>query len=128
MQRLFTSSQESHVSLDLNEIFEVDNYKMETIDASDIPDSILSAMLIDDHGIFAQEIKEEIDIKTPSTPIRSNNPINVNVTENKKTATPRFRSVTKEKVDEIASKSVQKRTHKQTNWGVKVFTGEICFD
>ena len=42
-------------------------------------------------------------------------------------ANPRFWSLTKQNVDEIASKSVQQRTHKQTNWGIKVFKGKNYF-
>ena len=33
----------------------------------------------------------------------------------------RFRAINKEQVDEIATKSCKKKTHKQTTWGVKVF-------
>ena len=52
MQRLLKSTDENHVSFDLNEIFPISGYEMETIDASDIPDNILSEILIDENSII----------------------------------------------------------------------------
>ena len=124
MQRLLENENETPVSFDLNDIFPSDDYKMETINAEDIPDSILSELLMNEHEIFPSEVKQEDEAKNVTSPSRSLNESN---TENNKISTPRFRSVTKQKVDEIASKSVKKRTHKQTNWGVKVFKGQIFF-
>ena len=41
----------------------------------------------------------------------------------KQAKTYRFKAIEKEQVDEIASKSCKKKTHKQIAWGVKIFRG-----
>ena len=123
MERLQSDKKRHLVTLDLREIFNDDDLQLEQLDTSDIPDNILSDIL--DSTINSEEQKsnksegEHESIRLDRS--RSKSDVYAIVKKNQN----RFKVITHKDVDEIAGKSVKKRTHKQTEWGIKVFRGNF---
>ena len=116
MERLLDNFEEDAVTFDLNNIFNENETTFEQVDTSNIPDNVLKDLL---NTSFNNDGEIRDETATPQIGERSNTSLNA---VNKKISN-RFKVVTKETVDEIAGKSCKKRTHKQTEWGVKVFRG-----
>ena len=104
----------------LKEIFNQDENIFEQIDSSEIPDNILCDILDQTANSLQQKpLESESSFIGADKTSRSSST----------SKTPsRFKVISKEDVDEIAGKSCKKRTHKQTEWGVKVFLNEWIFD
>ena len=85
--------------------------KWKELSSEEIPDDILQQFLLD--SIQENELLPQ---KETSSNARADE-------KNSSNLSSRFKSITKEYVDEIGNKSVQKKTHKQTTWGVKIFRG-----
>ena len=58
MERLPDTSKEPIVSFDLNEIFNQNTFEIDELDAEDIPDNILSEIILDPFLQNAIEVKE----------------------------------------------------------------------
>ena len=110
------ADEEQIVTLDFCDIFNENNTEMHQIDESELPEEVLQDILMNENTIL-----DEVEAK----------PLNT-VTEQKYEgrSTPdmknqnRFKNVTKTDVDDIATKSCKKKTHKQTACGVKIFRGK----
>ena len=105
------NADENVVTFDLIDIFNESKTEMNQIDSKEIPDDILKDIL-DNPEVFQCKQFDASNEQDQTPRSRTAN---------------RFKNITKDYVDEIASKSCKKKTHKQTAWGVKVFRGkEIC--
>ena len=103
MERLH--QEESVVSFDILDMLNESNNQMEEIDANELPDSVLQEILLNENienESNANEVRPVISLCEDAQP------------EEKKLQKPRFRYVTKTDVDQIASNSCKKKTHKQT--------------
>ena len=113
MECLPQNIDETHVSFDLNDIFVPDELNLSEINPDDIPDSVLSEIIVDEH--FESECKSKETRSENET--RSLKILNQN----------RFLQMESDQIDEIAGKTCKKKTHKQTEWGIKVFRGKRQF-
>ena len=120
MQRLLDESDSGKLIIDLEQLFNENNVTMEQVDACEVPDDILSGILLDQNIITAQNTEQVSDLVTESDEqCAVSKPIHDKENANVK----RFKAIEDNEVDSIANKSCKKRTHKQTTWGVKVFKG-----
>ena len=117
MERLLADSDENVISFDLIGLFNEKNCKMEEIDADEIPDNVLSE-LFDKEGNITLENAIQTE---PNSKSADKEDSQQSTGQNVKSY--RFKPIDKEEVDEIASKSCKKKTHKQTTWGVRIFKG-----
>ena len=115
MQRLQQEDKENYVSFDLNEIFGTEEFNMTEIPSDEIPDDVLSEIILD------EAIQNEIKAK-PMLPPQGNVAARSTLTRTNSNE-HRFASIENKDIDEIAGKTCKKKTHKQTEWGIKVFKG-----
>ena len=111
MQHLQHIADENKVIFDLNDIFNDSTVEMQQIESEEIPDEIIKDILDEELSITSENSIQPKGLDPRST---------CTTPDSKK----RFKFISKEGVDEIASKRCKKKTHKQTTWGVKVFRGE----
>ena len=111
MDRLQTDNKDVTVSFNLNELFGENDLQISEIDSQDFPDNILSEIILDPTIINAQKMNESECPLPQSKQVRSRSWLNEN----------RFKAVDIKEIDDIAGKIYKKTTHKQTDWGVKVF-------
>ena len=116
MECLPNKADKNVISFEISDIFQGNDINMSELNEDDIPDNLLRDLLDDPETL--REISNETVKEPPQLDLCQQN-----------TTTPssknRFKSVTKQDVDKIAGKSVTKKTHKQTTWGVKILRGEI---
>ena len=118
MERLQPDAEEHHVLFDLTNIFNESEITFEQIDTSDIPDNVLSDIL----NQAEREEQQKVNQSEAAISIARSNTL---LDTPKQKISNRFKVVTQDDVDQIAGKSCKKRTHKQTEWGIKVFRGNI---
>ena len=109
MECLQGSEGETLITLELKELFEDPDGKMDEFDTTNIPDNVL------------QEIFQNSSEKSEILQER-NNAVDLRADDKSKLPS-RFKPDLKEYINEIGNKSIQKKTHKQTTWGVKIFRG-----
>ena len=118
MERLLAADpNETPVSFEIGDIIDNSNINMEELDSVDIPDSVLSAIILETNTDFEQNIEQ----------VASKNIEDKKAIEKvyvKRRSKPRVHKLLNSNdVDEIAGKSCKKKTHRQTTWGVNVFRG-----
>ena len=114
MQRLPEDTENQLVSFDLADFFDGKNLEMSELDAEDIPDNILSEIILD------PTLQNTEKFETSET----NSPHGKVLKPRSRSNENRFKAVDDKQIDTIARKTCKKTTHKQTDWGVKVLKGE----
>ena len=114
MQRLPEDTENQLVSFDLADFFDGKNLEMSELDAEDIPDNILSEIILD------PTLQNTEKFETSDT----NSPHGKLLKPRSRSNENRFKAVDDKQIDTIAGKTCKKTTHKQTDWGVKVLKGE----
>ena len=102
------------VSFDILDIFNENTTEMEQIDPNQLPDNVLQEILNN----------ENFENENNVTEAKAQVSLEQDDSQGSEAKSNRFRPVTKTDVDDIASRSVKKKTHKQTVWGVKIFQGK----
>ena len=118
MQRLLDSTENRVVTLDVMEIFNDNNTKMEEINTEHISEHVLYEIFNENNEMTMENYIEF----TPAQNVADEMSPQLDLKENL-SVQKRFKSVDTNEVDEIAGKSCKKKNHKQTSWGVKVFQG-----
>ena len=105
-------------TLNLTDLFDAENVKIDEINSEDTPDDVLAGIITD-----MPDKTSEKNEKLHLSPAVADNFCKPPKSDTKN----RFRSLSKEDTDSICHNSIAKKTHRQTNWGLKVFTGEILW-
>ena len=98
------------ISFELGDIFKSNNIKFDEINENDVPDALLAELL--DH---VQQGKDTIQ-ENPTGHLLD--------ADQSGTEPNRFIDLTDGEIDDLALNTCKKKTHKQTNWGVKVLRGK----
>ena len=114
MEHLQQDKLEDPISFDLGTLFDENSENLTELNADDIPDNVLSEIIMDPSILNTEQSRNMQTLEALNDPMctpKSN-------TEN------RFKNITKQQVDDITGKTCKKTTHKQTDWGIKVFKGK----